>query len=274
MENSNIEGMVNSVRDKVLQIDTKKDFVIYTTFFGIHGNRSINIPTKSAFYDFILFTDDDNLHLGDDSVFQITTREKLRNARITAKIFKILPHIFLSRYRYSLYIDANVSLISNPDLFVRLLLESGKGILFFKHNKRDCIYEEGRACIKIMKDDPNIVLDRIKYYRSKGYPANNGLIQGGLIFRDHTNSDVNRIMEMWWDEIEKYSERDQLSFNYVAWREGFKIEYLDIEGTLHNSNYTRVVSHKLLEYNRNGTIKRHPKIFMYNLYFLLRKLFS
>jgi hypothetical protein len=38
--------------------------------------------------------------------------------------------------------------------------------------------------------------------------------------------EVINLMERWWYFIKNYSKRDQLSFNFVAWEQGFKFEYL------------------------------------------------
>ena len=34
-------------------------------------------------------------------------------------------------------------------------------------------------------------------------------------------------MEDWWLEIKHNSRRDQLSFNYIAWKNNFNFKYLD-----------------------------------------------
>ena len=46
-------------------------------------------------------------------------------------------------------------------------------------------------------------------------------------------------MNKWYEEIEKYSYRDQLSFNYVLWKEKDKIKYISKNYALEyfNQNY-------------------------------------
>ena len=36
-----------------------------------------------------------------------------------------------------------------------------------------------------------------------------------------------KAMEDWWTEIKYGSKRDQLSFNYVAWKNDLKFNYID-----------------------------------------------
>ena len=42
-------------------------------------------------------------------------------------------------------------------------------------------------------------------------------------------------MESWWEEIKYNSKRDQLSFNYVAWKNGLK--YNSIPGDIRNNSF-------------------------------------
>ena len=42
-------------------------------------------------------------------------------------------------------------------------------------------------------------------------------------------------MEDWWTEIKYGSKRDQLSFNYVAWKNKTKFNYMD--GDSRNNQY-------------------------------------
>ncbi len=64
-------------------------------------------------------------------------------------------------------------------------------------------------------------------YSYSGFPKDKGLITGMVILRRHNKSDCIKVMEQWWSEISYNSKRDQLSFNYSAWKHGVKFNYLD-----------------------------------------------
>ena len=51
--------------------------------------------------------------------------------------------------------------------------------------------------------------------------------------RKHNKKDCIELMEKWWNEINNYSHRDQLSFNYIVWKLGIKIKYYS-KGTLND----------------------------------------
>ena len=59
------------------------------------------------------------------------------------------------------------------------------------------------------------------------YPANNGLITGMVILRRHNEKDCIETMEDWWTEVKYNSKRDQLSFNYCAWKNDLTFNYMD-----------------------------------------------
>ena len=45
------------------------------------------------------------------------------------------------------------------------------------------------------------------------------------MFRIHSNIKVGNFDDLWWKCIDKYSKRDQLSFDYVIWKLGMTYEY-------------------------------------------------
>lgn len=51
-------------------------------------------------------------------------------------------------------------------------------------------------------------------YEREGHPARGGLNESGVILRRH-NARTERFNNAWWDELCRYSCRDQLSLNYV-----------------------------------------------------------
>ena len=59
-------------------------------------------------------------------------------------------------------------------------------------------------------------------YLREGYPRNNGLVVQMEVLRRHNESDVINSMEEHWIELKHNSKREQLSFNYIAWKTNLK----------------------------------------------------
>jgi hypothetical protein len=50
-------------------------------------------------------------------------------------------------------------------------------------------------------------------------------------------------MEDWWTEIKYNSKRDQLSFNYCAWKNGLKFNYMDGDSRDNEYFYRSIDAH-------------------------------
>lgn len=136
-----------------------------------------------------------------------------------SKIFrevKIMPHKFLPEHDRSVWIDGH---LQPQDLTV----VERSGYTLMKHAVRNCIYQESQECLRLGKDNPKTIGEQMSRYLLEGYPENNGLCATGVIIRDN-NPDYYPFAEMWWNEVKTGSVRDQLSFNYCAWKTGLKFE--------------------------------------------------
>lgn len=137
-----------------------------------------------------------------------------------AKKHKILAHTFFPEAAYSLWIDGSVKLgagFSIHQLIDEHLREHD--LMVFKHPERQCIYEEAEACIRMKRDDPEIIRKQMAAYRQDNYPSSHGLVESGILLRRHTEQ-IRQFNEAWYQEIKNNSRRDQLSFNYMAHKTG------------------------------------------------------
>ena len=124
---------------------------------------------------------------------------------------------------------------------------SDKNIACYNHincklDPRDCVYKEAKAVISLGKDDTELVENQMDKYFEDGYPKSNGLIVSGLILRRHNEADVKKTMELWWEELKHGSKRDQLSFNYSAWKTN--LEFNHISGDVRNNQNFRLLPHR------------------------------
>ncbi len=222
--------------------------VIYTTIIGNydHLEEPSYIPEG---YDFICFTDQKINK--PDSVWNIKQIPPLYadNTR-TARKYKILPHRFLPEYDISIWTDGNEIIVGDVDKLQKEHL-SNQNMAVYNHmscwDKRDCVYQEAEAIFALgkqnnsWKDDPNIIVKQMNRYSEDMYPRNNGLIVSGVMFRKHNKADVIRCMEAWWNEIKYGSRRDQLSFNYAAWKT--KTTFNWINQDIRDDGYVLEVKH-------------------------------
>ena len=130
-------------------------------------------------------------------------------------------------YDYSLWIDGNID-IKTSYIFECVDKVRSKNIDISSppHFEKDCIYNEADTIIEVKLDDENIVNKQIKLYREEGFPEHYGLNETNIMYRNHKSDKVISIMEEWWQFIENYSKRDQLSLSYVLWKNNMSLNYL------------------------------------------------
>lgn len=200
--------------------------VIYTCITGPY-DQLISHKVISADWDYICFTDNEELLLQGHSLWRIvplqfTSLDDARNSRW----HKVFPDKILPAYDVSLYIDANIDIVS-PAIFdyinKKLLYKPSKTLAIHKHLYRKCIYKEAEECFILKLDDRRVIKEHVEKLRKLNYPENNGLQENNVIYRRHHDELLKKVMEEWWWWITNGSRRDQLSFNYVIWRHKFKI---------------------------------------------------
>jgi hypothetical protein len=163
--------------------------------------------------------------------------------RRLARRHKLLSHSLFPDSEYTLWLDGTVQLTKDALSLVPERLQ-GRDACFFKHSQRDCVYQEGRACIRLRKDDPIVIRAQLAGYQADGYPAHHGLCENGIILRRNTPA-IAKLNETWWMEITRHSLRDQLSLNYLCWR--LKIPFATFDGTVYKNDFSVFHPH-----NRNA----------------------
>lgn len=246
-----------------------KRIVVYTAIFG-KKDYLLRPRFISPNCDYVCFTDQNF------STFPWQVRKVERpcpDATRSARKYKILAHEFFPEYEYSVWVDGNVLIKGDiEELLCENLSTANMAVLdlsvWYKES-RDCIYQEVENLLYLNKlgkfqDDEEILRKQAEYYRGKGYPAHNGLAWTMVLLRRHNKQDVVSAMEDWWHELETWSKRDQMSFNYIAWKDNFRFNYL--KGDPQQNKYFFRVSHRL-PFRRQiysyflGVTKRLQKLF-------------
>lgn len=175
-------------------------------------------------FDYICFTNSGKVK---SKVYKIVQVQNLfQNIAYTARMYKILPHLFLGQYDYSVWHDGRIKIKNKvSDLIDSSLAQNSLAV--YPHMLRKDIYEEAKACIEADKDNAMKIIKQISKYRSDKYPPEFGCVETGVLIREHNNPDVIEFSNYWWDQLLAYSKRDQISFSYSAWKNKFKFTLLD-----------------------------------------------
>lgn len=169
--------------------------------------------------DYYLFTDNDSISSDIWKVVKIDNPENLDKIRLARKIKILGIYELLEDYDYSVWVDGKI-LIKGDILEYIEEYSLGEPIICFNHYCSDDIYQEAENCLVLNKDDNNLINMQVDRYKAEGYPVNSGLIDSCVLIRDHHDELLKKTMYDWWGEVKNGSFRDQLSFNYVCWKNG------------------------------------------------------
>lgn len=192
--------------------------VIYTAFTGDYDTlKEPEFIDENC--DYICFTDNPDLKSDTWKIIQMEDSTLDNNRK--AKQYKLLPHRYLKDYKYSFWLDGTFKIKGSIREYIYKYLKENSNMLCVVHTERDCIYDEYEAS-KIIPRYPRAVMEeQVKTYEKEGFPRKYGLAVMGAIFRQHNSPDIIKLMEDWWDENIKFTNQDQLSFAYVAWKNDF-----------------------------------------------------
>ena len=122
--------------------------------------------------------------------------------------------------------DCSQKIFGDLDEFLLRILTPKHSIYILEHPDRNRIEDEFEPIRILKKDNLSTIMKVKERYKKKNFTDDNGLAESCVIIRKHNDLNCIKTMEEWFDEIKKYSHRDQLSFNYVLWKIGGKIKYI------------------------------------------------
>ena len=165
----------------------------------------------------------------DEKVKKLTN--KLKTGYVISQLHKIVD------YDLAILVGGQIQINANLDNYTNLETD----FVATEHPTRQCVYDEGFACIMLDKDNPKRIASTLYRYKTDGLPMGVGIIQTGVTIRRNTK-EFNDFCNKWWIEILRGSHRDQLSFNYVNWKTPIKYEVLPVN--IFNNEF-RLCNHKL-----------------------------
>ncbi len=180
-----------------------------------------------------------------DSLNRLSDVEKNR-------YLKMHPQELFDEYKYSIYVDGNIQIVTDLTEYINKLGPVGIGAHL--HPVRDCVYEEMQEVVRQGKEREENIRRHTKYMKETGMPRHYGLLECNVIAREHHNSTCMKIMEEWWQEFEEYSKRDQISLPHVLFQNGIREKEV---GVLGNNVWTNP-SFRIFKHLENSQSLKEP----------------
>ncbi|MDI9849972.1 DUF616 domain-containing protein [Rhodoblastus sp. 17X3] len=201
---------------------------VYTVLTGGYELLNEQAVAKESSLPFICLTDDPNLMSDSWKIQQIEptfATDPIRSQRD----LKIRPHVHLPEFDQSLYIDNSVILKVRPEtLFATFLNDTPMAIP--THSYRENLLDEFLEVTRYGFDDPNRLFEQINHYalfdptllEERPYWT-------AILLRDHADSSVRKMLEIWAAHVFRYSRRDQLSANLAFRNAGLTPHAIEID---------------------------------------------
>jgi hypothetical protein len=218
--------------------------VVYTAVFGDYDDLFVPSLEQVSHCDFVAFTDQPSVPSPwrRGRVDYVNPDNARRN-----RFHKLLPHRLFPEYEWSLYLDANIELRSDPIAFLNRYRDLGPAFFLFSHPARRTVAEELGACLTKRKDDPLLMMRQVSRYLESGFRNSFPLTENNVLLRRHNDPALAALNEAWWEEVKSNSGRDQLSLPFVLERAGYRdVALFGNEISVRNSPDFVIRPHRML----------------------------
>ena len=157
---------------------------------------------------------------------------------LVSNLVKLLVHRLFPTARYSVYIDGKVTLRIDPAVLIdAMLLQHRRPYAIAAHPARQNAWDEGEASKEHKAQYSEMIDKQVLFYEQEGFPLDyqqydsrqGGLIgiatdvpESNTIIREH-NSLTNLFSCIWFNEVVRFSQREQVSFGYVKKRMSLRL---------------------------------------------------
>lgn len=155
------------------------------------------------------------------------------DSRRNGKVPKLLLHRLFPNTRYSIWIDGKLQLVVDPyQILERFLWRHNASYAISRHYRRFDVFEEAEANKAGMKYDNSSIDYQIEFYKKEGLtpyttaklPITSDVPEGCVIIREHVPI-TNLFSCLWFNEVDRFTSRDQLSFSTVRDKVAAKVNW-------------------------------------------------
>lgn len=190
------------------------DLTVFTTVFG--RTDPLHEPKATGNARFVCFTDQPIR----SKRWEIVRVPKQEMPTRASRLKKALSHLSVET-EWSLWMDANFTLLVDPEQ-----LKSYGEFVNFVHPDRTRITDEAEEIIRLGKAKEDATRRQLAAYHDDGFDTDADPMRvlscDGVILRRHT-PEVVAVNEAWAEELQAHTLRDQMSIDYVCWKEGMEL---------------------------------------------------
>ncbi len=203
--------------------------VVYTCVTnGYDQLQSVDVEAEGI--DFVCFTDRLDKVPSGWRTLPLQSPPRLQNGHDINRFHKIFSHRLFPGHRYSIYVDGNVEYLGDYEDLFECFKKTGCALGAFRHPSMRNPISEADACRRLKKFDKHDLRcseEQIRAYKESGFDVSRVIAANYLLVRDHQHPHIHSAMSLWWSHLFEYTKRDQLSLNFVLWKENVPFVFLD-----------------------------------------------
>ncbi|TKY49107.1 hypothetical protein E2542_SST26533 [Spatholobus suberectus] len=223
----------------LLELDQYHDVIVASAIFGnydvIQQPRNISSEAKKNIPFYMFIDEETEMFMKNASILSSSMRVGLwriivvhnvpyADARRNGKVPKLLLHRIFPNVRYSIWIDGKLELVVDPyQILERFLWRSNATFAISRHYRRFDVFVEAEANKAAGKYENASIDDQIQFYKyhdglthysRNKLPITSDVPEGCVIIREHIPI-TNLFTCLWFNEVDRFTSRDQLSFSTV-----------------------------------------------------------
>lgn len=223
----------------LLELDKYHDVIVASAIFGnydvIQQPRNISSEAKKNIPFYMFIDEKTEMYMKNASILSSSRRVGLwriivvRNvpyadSRRNGKVPKLLLHRIFPNVRYSIWIDGKLELVVDPyQVLERFLWRTNATFAISRHYRRFDVFVEAEANKAAGKYENASIDHQIQFYQNHDgltrysrakLPITSDVPEGCVIIREHIPI-TNLFTCLWFNEVDRFTSRDQLSFSTV-----------------------------------------------------------
>lgn len=205
-------------------VENENKAVVYTAVTGDY-DKLLPPEFTDPSIEYVCFTNSTEL-CSDIWNIRYVHNDGLSNVMLARNI-KLFPHKYLGYKGVSYWVDAKYRIQDDLREY-RKRYWRNRGMLCFPHFMWADICDELSFLIGYRPDGKKVYITQVADYIREGFPIDFGNYDTGVLVRDTSNDEVRSLMDLWWNQLIKYTYRDQLSFQYLLWKYDFMPDICDL----------------------------------------------
>ena len=203
---------------------------VYTALLGGYERLNDDQELGDGSVPFICFTDD---HALTSTVWDVRVIAPLfaRDLQRSQRDIKIRGHRDLESFERTLYIDNSVSLLAPPTQILDDWLADAD-FAVPAHSFRENVFDEFLAVLDFALDDPVRVNEQLHDYSDIAPEVLAERPSWNAMIARRRSPEVSAMASRWFDEVSRYSRRDQLSSNFVFALHPVAVKRVEIDNHL------------------------------------------